>query len=504
MPSLRASSSALALVLVACGEDPLAAGECPGLLADRISGASLDAHMRAFGDIAAASGGNRAADTPGFAASAEYVDATLTAAGYAVTRQRFVFHDFRVVGTPVFAETAPAAVDHAYGDEFRVATFAGDGDVRAPAYAVDLDLEPGNATTSGCDAEDWDGFPVGAVALVQRGGCTYAAKMQRAYVAQAGAVVLINQGDTEDRRGLFTPRLPVGTPFPVVSVGVPLGEALAARAETGIELRVQVDGDTFERDGENVIVETPPTASGRVVMVGGHLDSVTAGPGVNDNGSGSAAVLELALALAAKDPRCPLTHRVRFAWWGAEELGLLGSAHYVAALDDAARDAIAMYLNFDMIASPNAARFIYDGDGSAFDQAGPDGSAAIEAAFADYFAAAGLPSAETPFDGRSDYGPFIAVDIPAGGLFTGAEDLKTADEARRFGGEAEVAFDPCYHAGCDGLDNYDPALLLEHARAVAHVAATFAMPASADRDPLPRRARAAAAGPAAGFPDDLR
>ncbi|HEY8377865.1 MAG TPA: M28 family peptidase, partial [Nannocystis sp.] len=171
---------------------------------------------------------------------------------------------------------------------------------------------------------------------------------------------------------------------------------------------------------------------------------------------------------------CTLRHQVRLALWGAEEYGLLGSTHYIRRLDPDERAKIALYLNLDMIASPNPVRFVYDGDGSAWGKAGPDGSAAIEAEFAAYFADRGLPIRETPFDGRSDYWAFINHGIPAGGLFTGAEGAKTTSEVAVFGGEAGLAYDPCYHAPCDDRDNYDPDALLDNTRATAHVLEIFA------------------------------
>jgi Zn-dependent M28 family amino/carboxypeptidase len=154
------------------------------------------------------------------------------------------------------------------------------------------------------------------------------------------------------------------------------------------------------------------------------------------------------------------TNAIRFAWWGAEELGLLGSRHYVTELAKTPGeiDKIALYLNFDMIASPNYVRFVYDGDNSDAEGegAGPAGSDVIEDVFTNYFTAVGLDSEGTDFSGRSDYGPFIAagIDIPSGGLFTGAEGIKTAAQAARYGGVAGVAYDPCYHERCDALRNF--------------------------------------------------
>jgi Zn-dependent M28 family amino/carboxypeptidase len=193
-----------------------------------------------------------------------------------------------------------------------------------------------------------------------------------------------------------------------------------------------------------------------VVVVGAHLDSVVPGPGINDNGSGSATILEVARQLA----KFKTTNRVRFAWWGAEELNLIGSTNYVNGLSPAQKDAIALNLNFDMVGSPNFVRFVYDSDNSAFPpgpggaQPGPPGSGAIEQTFTDYFASQNLASDPTPFNGRSDYGPFITTTspahpagIPAGGLFTGAEGVKTAEQAAVYGGTAGVAYDPLLPPG---------------------------------------------------------
>jgi Zn-dependent M28 family amino/carboxypeptidase len=209
-------------------------------------------------------------------------------------------------------------------------------------------------------------------------------------------------------------------------------------------------------------------------VVGAHLDSVVKGPGINDNGSGSAAILEIAEEMAELKSFKKMQRKVRFAFWGAEEKGLLGSEYYVDNLSDAWLNNIYANLNFDMLGSPNYVRFVYDGDGSDSDPAGPPGSDAIEKIFTDYFASQGQASASTEFSGRSDYGPFIAVGIPAGGLFSGAEGVKTADEAAVYGGTAGEAYDRCYHQACDDITNVNAKALSEMGDAAAHAVWTLA------------------------------
>ncbi|HJQ14629.1 MAG TPA: M28 family metallopeptidase, partial [Anaerolineales bacterium] len=227
---------------------------------------------------------------------------------------------------------------------------------------------------------------------------------------------------------------------------------------------------------ENAIAESKSGDPNNVVMAGAHLDSVQRGPGINDNGSGSAALLEVAEQMAKVKPK----NKVRFAWWGAEEANLVGSTAYVNSLSQAEQDKIALYLNFDMVGSPNYVFFIYDGDDSdaVGAPAGPAGSAAIEKTFERFFTSVGEPFKGTDFSGRSDYGPFIAVGIPSGGLFTGAEGIKTAAEAATWGGTAGEQYDPCYHLACDTFNNVNLHALDVNSDAIAYAVLQYAMSTS--------------------------
>ena len=253
-------------------------------------------------------------------------------------------------------------------------------------------------------------------------------------------------------------------------------------ATPGATVTVTVDYTTETRVAYNVLAETKSGNDANTVMAGAHLDSVQDGAGINDNGTGSAALLETAIQMSKTKPN----NTVRFAWWGAEEEGLLGSEYYVENLSDEEADDISLYLNFDMIGSPNYFFGVYDGDDSSGTATVdiPEGSAAIEDVFEGFYDSRDLPYQDTDFSGRSDYGPFIAVGIPAGGLFTGAEGVKTADEAILYGGLPGEAYDPCYHAPCDNLtgEGQDEALYdaLDEGYALVGNVNTFALDVNSD------------------------
>ncbi|MEU6948045.1 M28 family metallopeptidase [Streptomyces sp. NPDC046316] len=206
--------------------------------------------------------------------------------------------------------------------------------------------------------------------------------------------------------------------------------------------------------GYNLIADWPGGDPNQVLMAGAHLDSVSSGAGINDNGSGSAAVLETALAVSRANLQ-PTKH-LRFGWWGAEELGLIGSKYYVNQLPSTERSKFSGYLNFDMIGSPNPGYFVYDDDPT------------IEQTFKSYFAGIGVPTEiETEGDGRSDHASFKNVGIPVGGLFTGASRVKSSAQVQKWGGTA-TAFDRCYHSSCDNTSNINDTALDRNSDAVAH------------------------------------
>jgi Zn-dependent M28 family amino/carboxypeptidase len=408
-------------------------------------------HEEALQAIADANDDTRAAGTTGYTESVDYVVETLEAAGWNVELDEF---DFTYVAAPLL----------------------GYGEVVGSVTPVDIVTAlPRDPVTSGCEAADFAGFPVGNIALIQRGTCEFGIKAINAQNAGASAVIIFNQGNTELRSGLVT-----GTLFgmnqqplsiPVVGASFADGVSLSAAGSTA---RVVVNAPE-SRPQVNVIAELPGRNAGNVVMAGAHLDSVQAGPGINDNGSGSSALLEIAQQVSKLKPQ----NTLRFAWWGAEESGLLGSRAYVADQVAAGTlDEVALYLNFDMVASPNYIFMVYDGDESGWDApAGvpiPEGSIQIEDLFESYYTWAGVPYDDAQFSGRSDYQAFIQNGVPAGGLFTGAEVVKTEAQAAIWGGTAGAQYDPCYHLACDTIDNLALEALDVNADAIAMAVLTYA------------------------------
>ena len=440
-------------------------------LMEAVTPEGVMAHEQALQDIAEANGGTRASGTPGYEASVDYVVDTLTAAGYAPQLQEFEFPFFEELSPAVLEQVAPGNVAY----DTSSFTFSGSGDVTAPATLVDVQIPPAPtpSSTSGCEDEDFDGFPEGNVAVIQRGTCTFGEKAVNAQEAGAVAVVIFNEGQA-GRTDVVLGTLggPVVS-IPVVGASFATGEEM--NATPGLVLHVATETISENRTTWNVIAETDSGRDDNVVVVGAHLDSVVEGPGINDNGSGSATILEVAVQMSKVNPR----NTVRFMWFGAEELGLLGSTHYVSQLSQDQIDDIALNLNFDMVGSPNFVRFVYDGDNSAFPvgptaSEGPAGSGYIEQVLVDFFSSRGLATEPTAFDGRSDYGPFIDVGIPAGGLFTGAEGIKTPEQATVYGGTAGDPYDHCYHQACDTIANVNVTAIDQMSDAVAYSVITFA------------------------------
>ena len=383
-----------------------------------VSRTGLLEHLRALQAIADLGGGNRAAGTGGYRSSVRYVAARLREAGWRVRLQPVSFPFFRQRSVRLEAPGRRLRP----GRDFRVMSFSGGGRAAGPVQTAGL----------GCERNDYEGLDRGGVTLVRRGDCFFRTKALTAQRSGAGGLILV---DPALRGEPFSATLSgPGVRIPVVV----LGSESARVIRPGARVRLAVDAVSERRVDENVIAETREGSGGRVVMAGAHLDSVPAGPGINDNGSGTAALLEAAEALGSRPPGA----RVRLAFWAAEELGLYGSRRYVRSLSARNRDRIAGYVNLDMVGSRNAVREVYAG------------SVPIERALRRALA---HPAGRQRMGGSSDHAPFRRAGIPVNGLYTGAAERAPDGRPR----------DPCYHRRCDTIQNVRPTVLLEMARAAA-------------------------------------
>jgi len=474
----RSSCVIAALLFVALAPDGIASAQStagaapPSRQSEPTANTGAFRHLQALQDIASANGGNRAAGTAGYDRSAEYVSQQLATAGYQVRFEEFEFPFFQERSPPVLVvNAADGSQQPASTGAIRTLANSGSGDVTVQLRAVNLKLgaEPPATSASGCEADDFKDFERGAVALIRRGTCQFQTKVDNAVAAGAVGVIIMNEG-TEGRKDAFSGQLTKLVPVPVVGIPYSLGSTLGAEVQVGnITVHLAVDAVAGKRPSRNVVAETSGGSDDAWIVVGAHLDSVPEGPGINDNGSGTAAVLEAALQLAQE-----LAHgrrHVRFAFWGAEERGLIGSRHHVDALSEEERRRIALYINLDMVGSPNFTRFV---QGPALTDDGPAAVARRElvAAFREH----GLNIEErTGTRFGSDDSSFSQKGIPTVGLYTGASGSKSEKQASLFGGTAGQPFDPCYHKACDTIGNIDRDLLEQNTRALVRALSAVAI-----------------------------
>ncbi|MCU4295733.1 M28 family peptidase [Brevibacterium permense] len=452
-----------------------------------VNGDAVMEHLQKISDISTshADEGFRALGTPGYEEAVKYVESTLEATGaFDVKRQAFDVEsqDFGTVDVKVDGEAVKVTTA-----EYTEGTTEPLTDLPV-VLPVDDDNSDFAGGQLGCQASDFDDSAEGALVLVSRGECAFGDKTKAATEAGAAAVIIYNNDKAnpdEELNATLGGRMEGSAPTVTVTynVGTDLLEKVeAAGAEAGAEAGSQTDAEAglgqgaeddaaaeaaaltadFTLETEfvtettwNVIAETKAGDHDNVQMFGAHLDGVEEGPGVNDNGSGSAALLASAEALAEQPT--DVDNAIRFGWWGAEEVGLVGSTEYVASLDDAELGKIKSYMNFDMIGSDNYIVGTLDSDGSDVPIPDgvnvPEGSAELEKVFTDYFADIDQPNVGTDFSGRSDYQAFIDNGIPASGLFSGADGTKTAEEAEMFGGTVGEKHDTNYHQPTDTIDN---------------------------------------------------
>ncbi|KAK6512263.1 hypothetical protein TWF481_001153 [Arthrobotrys musiformis] len=318
----------------------------------------------------------------------------------------------------------------------------------------------------GCDEEDYGDDVDGAIALIKRGRCPFGTKSENAGKAGAVAAVIYNN----EAGGLSGT---LGTPLEhhVATFGIrlddatPILEKLAAGEE--VDGSAYINSEVNIIRTKNVVAQTVLGDPENCVMLGGHSDSVEEGPGINDDGSGSLTLLEIAVQLS----KFSVNNCVRFAWWSGEEEGLLGSNWYATHLSDEENRKIRLFMDYDMLASVNFAYQIYNATDAEGD---PKGSEELRNFYIEGYKGLGVNFTFIPFDGRSDYVGFIEAGIPAGGIATGAEGIKTPEEVELFGGKAGEWYDPCYHQLCDDLTNLDEVAWNVNAKLVAKSVGKFA------------------------------
>ena len=332
---------------------------------------------------------------------------------------------------------------------------------KEPVYGQVLLVE-----NQGCSLSD---FPKDIkkpwVALVSRGKCPFGDKSDNAGKAGAQAAIIFNNEAGELSGTLGTP-----TPHHVATFGIsdvsakPVIEDL--KNKKYVDAIAYIDATVDIIHTTNILAQTTQGDQDNCVMLGGHSDSVDAGPGINDDGSGTISLLEVATQLT----KFNVNNCVRFAWWAGEEEGLLGSNYYVSQLSDKENQKIRLFMDYDMMASPNFAYQIYNASNSV----NPVGSGELRELYSDWYKSQGLNYTFIPFDGRSDYDAFIRNGIPGGGIATGAEGVKTETEALQFGGTAGLWFDPCYHQLCDDVGNVNMTAWEVNTKLIAHSVAVYA------------------------------
>lgn len=391
----------------------------------------------------------RAIGTPGHLKSLEYLYDTFDELSdyYTVSTQSL---------TAIDGRCSKHELD-SYGETIKNKPFSltpgTDGLLKAPLFFADK---------YGCTNSDFKDAK-GKIAVIKRGKCPFGEKSEFAGLNGAVGALIYDPAQTKGESPLSGDLgMPLG--HQVATLGV--DREWAESVEEGAYVSMLVDAHVYEVNTVNVIAETKEGDHDNVVMAGSHSDSVFAGPGINDNGSGFLSLLEVAKQLT----KFKVNNAVRFAWWTAEELGLVGSLYYAKNLPEKEAKKIRMFFDYDMMASPNYVYEIYDSD----DKENPTGSSAIRDLYIDFYESKELNYTLQPFDGRSDYVGFIEAGIPAGGIDAGAEVKKSLQEQLEFGGEAGVAYDHCYHQLCDNLDNLNEDAWLVNTQAIAHSIATFA------------------------------
>jgi hypothetical protein len=476
--------------------------DTPAKLIPCIQQADLWNHMKQFQAIANANIGpdghpSRNSGEPGYKASVDYVANVMRAAGYDVTIQPYTFNYSAFVGTPSWSEASPTPRSFVPGTDWNPGTSNGtatNAQVQA-AGGIIIPATPSPSSASGCTPGDFNGFVAGRIALVQRGTCNFGVKVQNAEAAGASGVVIFNEGNP-GRTGLLSGSLldannnPFVPTVPVAFTSFDVGQSLYNESQSAtppvMSLSVSVIVDPNRLD-YNVIAESKGGDPNHVLVVDAHLDAIF-GAGMLDNASGSATILDIAQKMKNVTPR----NKLRFIWFGGEELGLLGSDFYVNNLTSAEANHIGYDLDADVTATPNYLIGVLDPAApdlfgrtvtSTFPNRVYKASTVARDQGVDYLTSIGK-NHEFLSPVGTDAFNFNAVGIPASGVLTGQDCCKTQDEVNLFGGflgnyEGNV---PSFDGGCvdnpfrwcDNLANNDPKVMTFISRAFANMVVQMA------------------------------
>ncbi|MFG1933151.1 M28 family peptidase [Mycobacterium sp. NPDC048908] len=446
--------------LAACSSSPAPANDPTRDIAGKVTADGMYTHLRKLQEIADANRGNRAQGTAGYDATVDYVVKVLKDNGFDVSTPEFERLDRTEGGNPTLTVSGRGF----HVDQASLLTGTPAGGLSA------ITLRPQKAT--GCSPADYDTVSVkGAIAIVDDVGCSVVTKQNTAVAKGAVGLLVVSAPGSTGQAGLFTPGYYQDLKIPVGVIGK---DADAALRRTTAPVRLVLDSKPVMVKARNVLAQTKSGDTKNVVLAGARLDSSPRSPGINDAGSGVAALLETASALGA-GPK--IANAVRFLFWGADEEG---PTKYVGGLDPDQLDDVALYLGVGAIGSPNAGYFTYDGDQSGqlnpdiSSQTVPAGSAGMERMLAGYLNLGGVRPADMPLSRTADYAPFLAAGIPIGGVSTGWSQRKTEVQARLWGGQAGVAFDPNWRTVRDNLDNVDRDALSVMGRALASAIASYA------------------------------
>ena len=454
----------VAVLVVACsGSAPVTARQPD---ADTVAAAITEEGLRTRLEALAAATGTssqyRAVGSAGYDRAATLVEQQLRSAGWTVTADEY--------NSATFVDEGGSSLKvggSTFGvDDLRPLIFAPPGDVDGPIVPIDWVPGATDRTGKGCSITDYGDLPTHAIVVVRPGDCLRRDQAVAAQQAGAAAFVAVYPGAPAGI--VFRPTLiePGTVRIPAAAVSRAVAEALVAAAGgSGTAgagtAHLVTSARTAQAPAHSVIAELPGSKPGPVIMLGAHLDSVIDGPGVNDDGSGVAALLEIARALGGTRPQAT----VRMAFWSGEELGLHGSFRYAAALSAEQARAILVYANADMIASPNGFAGVYDEPGA------PAGSSAARELLSSAVTRAGGTPVGVDLHSGSDHYGFAQAGVATAGVFSGASDPVSVEQAATSRATAGQPADACYHQSCDNVENADLGL----ARVLAASLADFAV-----------------------------